>query len=167
MNQSKTSYLPGIFLIILGGILLIHQLDIFYFSWSQIYPVIFLLLGLYLYASLFTRKSAGAVFWGTVFFLLGLFFSLRNYDIIDYYYMYDLWPILLLIFGIAFIALFILKPEDWGVLIPAGILLFFGSVFLLRNLHLWQAQEIIEQYWPIILILIGLGIISKNIKKKE
>ena len=99
MSHSKISILPGLFLIGLGAILLIHRLNIFHFDWYQTYPLIFTLIGLTLLISGILNANGSALFWGTNFTLAGIFFLLRNYDVINYYYMHDVWPIFFMIFG--------------------------------------------------------------------
>ena len=167
MSSSKTSLFPGILLIIIGSLLLIHRLDIFYFDWQQTYPLVFILVGIMLFVSYFANHNNNSVFWGTIITLAGIFFFLRNYHYIEYYYMDEAWPIFMIILGIAFLVLFAIKPQDWGVLIPAGIFLFLGTSFLMRNLRLWCAQEIIRRYWPLLLILIGAGVILSSLKRDK
>jgi len=167
MTNAKTSLLPGIFLIFLGLILLIHKLDIFYFDWYKTYPFIFALIGLTLVLSAIFNKSGSATFWGTVFLLFGALFIVRNYGVVDYFYFHQIWPVFFLIFGIAFIVLFIVKPQDWGVLIPGSIFLFIGISFLLRNYHFWRFQEIVARYWPLLFILIGIFIILGSLRHKS
>ncbi|MBD3290192.1 hypothetical protein GF337_15400 [candidate division KSB1 bacterium] len=167
MNNSKTSLLPGILLIIIGSLLLIHKLNIFYFDWQQTYPILFILIGIMLFVSYFMNRNTNSVFWGTIIALAGVFFFLRNYHVIDYYYMSEAWPVFMIILGIAFLVLFVVKPQDWGVLIPAGIFLVIGTSFLLRNLHLWYARDIIQRYWPLLLIIIGAGVILSSFKKEK
>ena len=166
MNNSKTSLLPGFFLIGLGLLLLIHKLDLFYFGWPRTYPLIFILVGLTLFISATLKRNGSAVFWGTIFSLFGLFFFLRNFHFIEYYYIHEIWPIFFMILGIAFFILFIVKPQDWGVLIPGSIFLFLGVIFLARNFHYWRALELIQRYWPLLLIVIGVGVILCSLKKQ-
>ena len=167
MDNSKSSLLPGILLIIIGSLLLIHKLEIFSFDWPKTYPVVFLAIGIALFISYYTNRNRNSVFWATIFTLGGLFFFLRNYGYIDYYYFPDIWPVFMIILGIAFIVLFMATPQDWGVLIPGGIFLILGTSFLFRSLHLWQAQEIVRRYWPLILILVGAGIILSSLNKNK
>ena len=168
MSTHKHSIWPGLILIIIGALLLIHKLTPYSFGWYELYPLILIGLGLLFFASIVHKRDKGAVFPGTIVLLLGLFFFLRNYDIIPYYYM-RVWPMFLIILGISFLAIFITKPADWGVLIPAGIFLFLGTVFLLRKFHIiyWDIWDIIADYWPVILIIIGGGIILGALKRQS
>jgi hypothetical protein len=169
MSNHKHSIWPGLILIIIGALLLVHKLTPYSFGWYEIYPLILIALGALIFVSVIGKRDKGAVFFGTIFFLLGLFFFLRNYDIIPYYYMREVWPTFLIILGLAFGSIFITKPSDWGVLIPAGIFLFLGVVFLLRKLHViyWDIGDIIADYWPVILIIIGGGIILGALKRSS
>jgi len=169
MSTHKHSIWPGLILILIGALLLVHKLSPYSFGWYEIYPLILMGLGALLFVSVPGKRDKGAVFPGTILFLLGLFFFLRNYDVIPYYYMREVWPIFLIILGLAFVAIFITKPRDWGVLIPAGIFLFLGVVFLLRKFYIiyWDVWDIVSDYWPVILIIIGGGIILGSLKRHQ
>lgn len=169
MSTHKKSIFPGVLLIIFGVILLVNRITPFHFGWRQVYPLILIGLGMLFFASIYQKKDKGAVFPGTILFLFGLFFFLRNYDVIDYFYVSEVWPIFLIIFGLAFLALFVTKPSDWGVLVPAGILIFLGIMFWLKisTDFFWDAWYLVSDYWPVILIVIGGGIILGSLKKKQ
>jgi hypothetical protein len=72
-----------------------------------------------------------------------------------------LWPVFPLIIGIAFLVLFIFRPRDWGLLIPSGILLLFGLIFLLYNYGLmdYHPIRVIWEFWPLILVIVGIRLI--------
>jgi len=170
-ETKKASLFPGIFLIIFGALLLLNKMVPDMISWRHVYPVILIGLGLWwlLAASCPQKKDKGGVFPGTVLFLIGLFFFLRNFDIVPYYYVRDIWPVFLIIFGLGLVASFIAKPSDWGVLIPGGIFLFLGVFFLLKMYYIidWELWELVGDYWPVILILIGGSIILGSLKRKD
>ncbi|MFQ5825000.1 MAG: LiaI-LiaF-like domain-containing protein [bacterium] len=169
MAEREKSYIPGIILIVIGTFLLLHQLDVFYLRWRNIFPIILLALGTLFFISIITRKDKGAAFPATVLIVLGLFFFLRNYGYfsVDYYFYEweEFWPIFLIAFGLGFIVLYFFKPEDWGVLIPGGVLLFFGVLFFLRTTGLFYWRDFAD-FWPLILIAIGISIVISNLKKK-
>ena len=167
MSEAKRSFLPGLILIVIGALILIHKLDIYHLYWRDIYPIVFVILGVWFFVSVFAKKQKGLAFPGTLFLLLGIFFFLR-----DYYRLYldELWPIFLLIFGIAFIVQFLFNHKDWGLLIPGGIFLFLGFGFLARTLHWYipfEFEYYIGKYWPVVLILIGIAIIVSSLRKKQ
>ena len=167
----KSSVFPGFFLILLGAILLIHKLVPDFLGWRQLYPLIILGLGImYLFrASMKPRNSRGGVFPGTILLLAGIFFILRNYDLVPFYYVRDVWQVFVIIFGLGFLALYIANPKDWGVLIPAGIFIFIGVLSLLKMYFIidWELWDILSDYWPTILILIGLAIIINSLRKEN
>ena len=167
MSANKNSIFPGIILIFIGSLLLINKITPYYFSWYEIYPLILIGIGLLLIFSILNKVDKGAIFPGTILLLVGVFFFLRNYDIMPYYYLSDFWPIFLIIFGLAFFAVFVTKPSDWGVLIPGCLFLFLGVIFFLKIYRIiyWEIWEIVGQYWPVILIVIGGSIILGSLKK--
>ncbi|MBN2008450.1 hypothetical protein JW960_03790 [candidate division KSB1 bacterium] len=167
MTKNQRSIMPGIILILIGAYLLLNQLDVINIYWSDVYPVVILVIGLSLVILSIRKQNHGAIFWGTIFTLIGVMFGLRNFGIMPYYYMDELWPAFLLIIGFAFVMLFVVNPRDWGVLIPGGILLFLGMIFLFRNLELYWARDILVTYWPLVLILIGGLIIWDSFQKKS
>ncbi len=169
MAKREKSYIPGVVLIIIGTLFLFNELNIFNFRWRHLYPILMLGGSVLFLASMLTKKEKGAIFPATVLLILGLFFLLRNFDIFsfDYYFYYveDFWPIFLVAFGCGFIALFFVRSDDWGVLIPGGILLFLGAVFFLRNTGFIYWQDIAD-YWPAVLIIIGVSIVVGSLRKK-
>ena len=167
MSAHRNSIFPGLALIIIGGLLLIHKFFPGLFDMSNFYPLILMGLGVWLIGSIKGRKDKGAVFPGTIIFLLGFFYFLRSYDLIEYYSLGEVWPIMLIIVGLGFGALFITKPSDWGVLVPGGVLVFLGVVFLLREFYIIRLDiaDIITDFWPIILIVIGGGIVLGSLRK--
>lgn len=164
----KRSILPGIILILIGGLLFLDKLGFYSLRWSTTYPLILMLLGIIFFSWVWRRGDKGAVFPGTILFLLGVFLFLRNNYLLPAYYLWEFWPVFLIIVGLAFLVLFIFKPYDWGVLVPGGILLFFGTVLFLDNIYYlpWQTRELVGTFWPVILIIIGIGIILGQFKRR-
>ena len=76
-----------------------------------------------------------------------------------------MWPIFLIIFGVSFLVLFIIDPKEYGVLIPAGILLFIGVTKLLKKMHYWEVYDVVIKLWPLIFVIVGLGIIINSLRK--
>jgi hypothetical protein len=170
MLNKHRSLAPGLLLIVAGALLLAYQLELFDFRWQQVYPVLMLAIGAILFAFAIANKAKGQLFPGTILLLLGLFFALRNFDLFEFgYYFYDFrdfWPVLLIIFGIGFFVQFLFKPDDWGLMIPGAFLLFFGTVFLLKSFGYFFWYDLID-YWPAILIAIGLVIVIASLKKRR
>ncbi|MBN1464788.1 hypothetical protein JXA02_03435 [candidate division KSB1 bacterium] len=171
MNKNHSSLLIGLIFILAGVGLLLDKMRLFDFGWQETYPVIFLLLAVISFISAFSGKKNSA-FWGGVFGVLGVFYLLRNFDLIPFYLVHELWPIFLLALGLGFIALFIFNPREWGVLVPGFILTGLGVIFILESLDLIHdlfanIVDAIWTYWPLILVLIGIGLILGSYKRKE
>lgn len=161
MAKRKNSLVPGIILILIGLYLLANRLDWPIPDFFEIYPFIFLLLAIASATRIRGLGQRDGVF-GTFFFLtLGLFFILRNYDFIPY--IYHPWPIWLIAAGVGCLAVFIVAPSQWGMLIPGSALLLFGGAFMLREFDIIYN---VDRYWPVILIAIGVGILLKGLRKQ-
>jgi len=172
MNETKkASILPGLILIFVGSIILLYKFFPGFVDFRHAYPIVLLALGVMLIFSVCCKSKTdkGAVFPGTILFFIGLFFFLRNYGLVEYYYVREVWPIFIIMVGLGFLALFLAKPSDSGVLVPAGILLFIGVISLLNKLYIIDIElwEIIADYWPVILIVIGLSIILGSLKRRQ
>ncbi len=167
MSTQRPSLLPGLILIAIGAVLLVNKLTPYSIGWDEIYPLILILLGLLIFKTVLHKRDKGGVFIGALLFLLGAYFLVKNYDIVPYEYVREVWPIIMIILGLSFLSVFIFSPKDWGPVIPGGILLFIGTIVLLRRLDLLNLDfgEIISDYWSITLILIGGAIIFGALKK--
>ncbi len=167
MDNKSSSIALGIALVVVGLGLILNKMHVLDFSWSQIYPLAMLTFSGFSFASL-VRGDKNAAFLGTVLAVLGLFFVFRNYDIVDYLWYFEVWPVLLISLGLGFIALYFFKPYDWGILIPGSVLTFLGAVFLLQNLDIaWSTLRLVKNLWPLILVIIGAGLIANNLLKKR
>ncbi len=142
----------GWILVVLGLFFLLQYL----LDWEFYWAVVLIVVGgvLFLYALI--KRSEAGIFPGTFLFLLGLIFLLHQIDLIDP--LTKTWPLILIIIGISFVMIFLVRPQDWGVLIPGGILTILGLIFLLRNYRYisWGTVGDILQWWPLILIVLGV-----------
>ena len=163
-TKRKGGLFTALFLIFVGVVFLLSSFDLF--SWGDTWPLFLIGIGLLLFFSAFGKRDKGAVFPGTILILVGLFFFLwRNYYLP--WYMDEVWPVFPLIVGIAFFVLFLLNPRDWGVLIPAAILLFVSAVFFLNNFGAlpWSVWGVFGRAWPIVLIVIGVFILLGHARR--
>ncbi len=167
MDNKSSSVTLGIVLVIIGLGLLLNKMHVLEFSWSQIYPLAILAFSAFSFASL-ARGEKNAAFLATASAVIGLFFLLRNYDIVDYLWFLEVWPMILISLGLGFIVLYVYKPYDWGILIPGSILTFLGIVFLMENLDIaWTTLRLIKNLWPLILVIIGAGLIANSLMKRH
>lgn len=169
MEHKKHSLTPGILLIAIGGYFLLRQYIVSFSAWEQIYPIPILLLAGFLLWETYRNKKPETMFWGIFLLCIGAFFLLRNYELIPYLYFDEYWPVVLLALGIAFIFKFIVNPKEWGALIPGTILLFFGLKNMLNAFHefYWDCDFFIDDLWPLIIIIVGIGIIISGIQSSK
>jgi hypothetical protein len=170
-SSNSSSLIIGLIFILVGVGLLADKLDMFNFGWHEMYPIIFLLIAAVSFMHAVTGQKNSA-FWGGVFGVLGVFFVLRNFDIIRYYWFDEFWPIFLIALGVGFIVLYIFNPRDWGVLIPGFILTGLGLLFIFEAMDLIDdffeiVFETIWTYWPLALVLLGVGLILGSLKRKD
>jgi hypothetical protein len=167
MNKQFSNTLVGVLFILFGVVLILNKMDIIYFTWTEIYPIGLLFISVFSFINV-SRGNKNASFWGTVCGILGVVFFMRNYGYINYFLYFDVWPIILLAFGLGFLVLFMFNPADWGVLIPGILLSFFGTLYLLESSEIdVDLFDIVFDFWPIILVLIGLGLILKALSNRK
>ena len=105
-RYSKQGKVFGYSLVFIGLMFLLNSFEVWEFHWSQIMIVV----GIFFFAGAFTSIDKGPVFPGTIVFLIGLLFQLREYRILDDS-MHYMWPVFLVIVGAAFLVLFISGPR--------------------------------------------------------
>ncbi len=166
MAERRSSLVPGLVLIGVGLAILSTRMDWPDIRWSQIYPIIFILIGAASAYSIRGRGRRDGVF-PTVFFLtLGVFFVLRNYNFIEYWYLDEFWPIFLIAPGLAMLATVFFVPGEWRLLIPGLALVIFGGLLIADELNYLQIYRLWD-YWPVILIAIGVSIFFKGFKEAK
>ncbi|HZY10503.1 MAG TPA: DUF5668 domain-containing protein [Bacteroidota bacterium] len=153
----------GVALILCGIVLLLRNYDLIDVEFSTVLWSLFILFGLVEVSRGFSRDRRGKIFWGTVIFLYGLFFFIRS---LDYVYVrpYLFLPASFVIFGLAFLMMYLNNLQDWSLLIPSILLSSIGVLFMLTEfgyLYHWEVWHIIQVYWPLALILVGIGIIIR------
>jgi hypothetical protein len=154
----------GVALVVIGAAILLQKLHVIEVDFWTVFWPLMMLMGLVGVARGFSGEKRGKIFWGTVGFLFSLFFLLRSLDFVEIRPHMFL-PAAFLVFGIAFLMLFVNTFRDWYLLIPAVILGGTGVMFLLAEygfLYYWDVWQTFRVYWPAVLILFGLAIILKR-----
>lgn len=154
----------GIILILLGAILLLDRMNVLDLTFSQIFWPLVMLYGIWRVARGFSRNSQRRVFTGTLFFLYGLFFFIRTWDFVEFYH-HTFLAATFLIFGIAFLMLYLNRLSEWIYLIPFTLLSGIGTAFLLTELGYldrWEVWDLVRLYWPAALVLIGIAIMLRR-----
>ena len=154
----------GIALVIFGGVILLHKLNVIEFEFSQIFWPLVALYGFLKVGSGFSRNKKGRIFWGTILFLYSVYFFLRSFDTVELH-PHILVPASFLVVGIGFFMMYLDNFRDWYLLIPSLLLCGTGGAFVLADygyIYSWDVWDAFHLYWPIGLILIGIAIILRR-----
>ncbi len=167
MNKSNTLII-GVIFIFIGVFMLLDKFAVLRFSWYEIYPLAMLLFA----ALLWTKSMSGkhdSVFWASFFSVLGIFFFLRNYDMVDYLWFADVWPVLLVALGAGFISLFAFRSSEWGLLIPGSFLTLVGILFFLDDMNITYeyTHYLASNFWALLLVLLGGGLIVSALRRRQ
>ncbi len=169
--KSRPSFLPALILMFAGLLFLLNDLgtlDSLELRPEEMWPGLLVLIGVVLWAWFLFGSTAdyGLAFWGTLAVFLGLFMFLFTLNVelpvsvqklsgpIDWKHLAYLWPVSLLILGLAFIARALFSANlnmflRGLVAILLGVLAFFFT--------LGSADWLLDmaQLWPLLLILGG------------
>ncbi len=160
-NRGRTRTFGWIVLII-GTILLVSHYHPISLDWTAVLMII----GIGLFVAGILQKDHGAVFPGTFLFLFGLLFSLKNSRIIlmDWW---ELWPVILLLLGIAFLAHYIFDTDRKGRLLPGILLIAIAFLLLFVPFCWYDIFYWVSKLWPVILIITGLYLIIKSTRRRK
>ena len=149
MELKRTNMIWGIFLILIGGILLIGNMS--RTGMELLWPIFPLAAGVAFFIGyLHDRKNYGLLMPGSILVVISLLFFYCNFT--DWWRMEDLWPIFILAPAVGFVLMYIGGNRDSGLLVPAGILSAVGIIFL-------SISHGLGDYWPILLIIAGVLIL--------
>jgi len=104
---------------------------------------------------------SGRVFFGVILIILGAAFLLDQLNIVEFGSLIGTyWPLILIVTGAYNLLKKNIRP------ISGLILIFIGAFFQLKELEL-LSSDVWRYFWPVLLIVIGLGIIfSQNYRAK-
>lgn len=107
----NTGILAGLAILIAGAIMLLENLDMgFGIHALDYWPVILILIGI---GKILDCRKPNCIYWGLIFIGIGTLFLLNNLNIINFWFD-DLWPILIILAGIAVIRGSSRKPGCCG-----------------------------------------------------
>jgi hypothetical protein len=161
MNGKKPSLVPGLILITLGIIIILHSTGVFRIDWDVIWTYVIIFLGvLFWLGFLLDRSDVGVLMPGSVLITVGLVlnYAARN----GWYTMNYIWPFFILAPAFGFYAMFLLGNRDRGLLVPAGILTVIGVIFLLQSM-----DYSVRYAWAIGLIVIGALLLLRGLRGRD
>ena len=174
MRTRTGAIIPGLLLIALGAWLLAGSLGVRLPSAAMLWPVLLIVFGLAFLTQFFAggRRSEGLVFTGVAAALLGVFFLAITLGQLPWAAAGRLWPVYVLIGGLAFLAQWLARPAERGLLVPAVLALAVGGATLALALGLVRADVAsqIIRLWPLALIVLGLGLLGSYVlsgRRKE
>lgn len=101
-------------------------------------------------------EGKGNWFFGLLILAVGIIFIVENFTDLELWEkVWNLWPVILLIWGIK--EIWQNKSIFFGV-----ILIALGSIFLAKYFFSFEISENIWKYWPILIIALGLDQIFKS-----
>ncbi|WP_404453304.1 DUF5668 domain-containing protein [Virgibacillus necropolis] len=160
--MKKQHALAGYLLIGIGLYFLLTKLQLPIITDFYSWPTLFIIIGLAFLIHSYKTKEHQNLFSGTIILGLGIHFHGVNH----YSFWIDHWGVYLLIVGIAFIVRFLKTKKG---IIP-GVILIGLSLIVIFTVNLppylswiYQILDLIEQFWPI--ALIGIGIYFLKLRK--
>jgi hypothetical protein len=165
--MNSRSFIVGIILIAVGALLIADNLGWIWIRWEDfwefwyLWPWLMIIGGALFWIGWFkNRQEIGLLMPGTILLVYGLLFWYN----VQYGWWHmgasNLWAFFLIGPGLGFLIMYLLGKRDRGLLVPAGILIVLGVIFLTG----WSNISLL---WPIILIVIGIRLILKHREKQN
>ena len=156
-------------LLIVGSFLLLERLGLEVPNLGALWPVFPLMFGLAFLASYFGsgRTDPGLVWPGTFGVLLGSFFFLFSFEIVEWEEMAVLWPMYPLMVGISFFATWLAsRCRDSGALGTGVMTTLIGGVGLSMTTG-FLAWGDWHYVWPLALVAIGAMMIFRSLRSSR
>jgi hypothetical protein len=170
MDKNTATKIPvlGIVLVIVGVGLLLRQLNIISIDAGTVIVAAIMTYGGTMIIRSFTLNIRQSLFFGSLCFFSGIVILLGMYHVIErspFIYV----PAFLMVFGLAFLMLFIFNIKDFHLLVPASIFIGLGVAFMMTEVGYWYVEDVkdaIAMYWPAALIVFGGLLLVRRGKSK-
>ncbi|HUV08395.1 MAG TPA: hypothetical protein VMX75_11740 [Spirochaetia bacterium] len=164
------SLILGIASLLLGGVLLLWRLG-FMPNLESLWPLPFLVLGLYFLYMLFMRnRSRRYMLPGILFSLGGIFFLLKN-SVMPDVRLSQVWPAFMLITGFSILPYGFRQKRNTriAIVIPALTIIGLAVIFFPFSLGLVDVRftDFVLTWWPALFILIGALLILSYLMQKK
>jgi len=175
-RRNRGTLVAAVLLIGFGLFFLLVNTSVIRVSMVQLWPAIPVLIGAALFVQFFAgrMRDPGLVTGGTIFLLIGLFFFLFTLGVtieplgrIRWGDMAVLWPAIPTIIGVGILMQWIFGGlRDHGLLIPVMIFLLIGLGGFASTLRGIPTFSILVDYWPVLLIVIGVIVMARAIRPR-
>ncbi|MCD6116588.1 hypothetical protein J7K93_06210 [bacterium] len=154
MNKNRDTLVWGIFLVLAGIIFLAGTLSDY--GLEMLWPLFPLAIGLaFIIKFIFNRKNISGLMPGSLLTVVALLlFYCNSYG---WNNMENLWPVFIIAPAVGFFALYFAGQREKSNIISGSVLAGIGILFLVANSKLGQ-------FWPVILIVIGIILVAANWK---
>jgi hypothetical protein len=135
--------------------------------WVALWPIFPFMFGAAFLASYMASetKDAGLVWPGTFGVLIGAFFFLFSFEVVDWDQMSELWPAFPLIVGLSFLATwFAGSCRKVQLLVPTSINLAVGVLGLGFTLGLID-RHTLNLLWPLALVALGGWLVVRSVRR--
>ncbi len=156
-------------LIAFGLFLILNQFNVIYFSRLNIFITVSTFFGIVLLNKGFSHPMKKGILGGSFFMLFAVILVLMHFDFLPINDQIGTGLIFILL-GLANIIYFLAYPKKTANIIFAILFLLFGLPFLLTHydiLSSWMIKDYFMTYWPVLLILIGLGLLIDGMLKRK
>jgi hypothetical protein len=166
MNINKR-FIPGIVLILIGVLLLLRQLHVFWFHGPVVLWGLLAALGFYRLVLGLRRDGKGVVF-GSMAAIIGSYMVLHD---LGYAYLphYQIFPGMMMLVGVGVLMTVIAAPRKWHNLVPAFLFIGFGAVMAMAEEGMfdrWEVMDFVRMWWPVGLILFGIALLVNRMPSR-
>ncbi len=169
-NQRRHNVLWGVLLILAGIWLGLAALGVTWARMEDLWPALVIGLGLVsLISGLRGKRDEGAVWFGLAATLVGAFFLYITLGPAEYADLQQLWPVFVLIGAAAWLVAWFVDMRNISNIVMAliaGVVGVLGLAYTYGRLD-QNVAEMLLRYWPIILILVGIGLVIQFLVRKE
>lgn len=165
----RNNIVAGVFFIIAGIILFFWTLKVL--SFGSIWPIILLLIGLYLlYRVLFIQNTNVYIVPAVFLLIISAFFVFLQISQLNPHFI-KIWPIFCTAGGLSLLCYYFFDNQNkkLSILIPSIVLIVFSIVFFLFSLKIITISfvQALKMYWPIFIIFVGITLIITQYRSKN
>ncbi len=168
-TQLRKTPWVGVALIVIGCTILLAKTRVFDFHWMVFLYVLMGTFGVVKLSQGFVRRRKGSIFFGAFLFLTGVLGLLIEFDFV-FASSRVVIPSIFLIMGLAFLFSYSIALRNFVHLTFGLFFVALGGSFLLAELSYfdrWEVRHAVRDYWPLLLIALGVSVLLSKKKQKQ